>query len=70
MKTFLLRLLFLLYCFFSCFTLCLAMVGYPWIRGGNDPYISPYLLYPLALIICASQGQVLTFFLNKKDINP
>lgn len=65
MKLFLLNLIFLLYLIISLLILVLAAFCYPIMKAPNDPYISPYLLYPLALIVCASQNKIVSYFLSK-----
>ncbi len=63
MKKFLINILALLYIISSLFILCFAIV-LPFTYGSKDAfpnYIS-YIIWPFAIIICASQSQCLKFF--------
>lgn len=66
MKTFLLNIAFLFYSFSSLAILCIAM-AFPFYAGmASAPVLwVAFIIYPLALIVAASQQQVFIFFFSK-----
>ena len=67
MKKLLLHLLFLLYIWTSGLITALSMFAYPFIKSPKDPYINPYLLYSLFIVIAFFNNKVL-FYFKKQEI--
>lgn len=66
MKTFFWRLLLITYSVITSIVLLIAIV-YPFSPNREFSFISPYFLYPATIIICASQGQILNYLIQKAD---
>ena len=67
MKTFIITLLFLCYIMGSCSILLFGCL-YPFVHNQLPMYV-PYVLYPICLIIMASQAQICSYFITKLEIN-
>jgi len=65
MKQFFFNLLFMCYIIFCCGIYFIAML-YGFIEGSKgSEWINPWVLFPLCLILMASQNQIMLFLIEK-----